>query len=329
MVIPVRLRSPAWLVVVVVAVVLGGCPGGGPARGPEPPVPPSPTTGPWLDPVAPDGAIGAAASVIVEALAADGSWVLLCQAQDTDHDGTRSATFMDGYVMGDRMVSTLVLGSGEGAAIDAPLATSVDDRWLAVWRTGGLHLIDVRARTVTEVTPVLATDRDPPPIAAAFSNDGGWMAWSLGSTMTLRALDTGAQRTLELGGRIWSLEPAPGRSTWVKAEVVGRDTDGDGQVVARWGINDSRPSPCSHPWDDGTFGRIGDEADVVWVDLASGDQRTEPPPVHPVDPPSRAVIAREMGNDLVVARDVRGRRLVVTTRASDREPARGPLHWTK
>ncbi len=318
-----RRRPPALLIVVALA----GCPGGGPARGPEPPDPPSPTTGRWPDPVSPDGAIGADASVKVESLAADGSWLLLCQAQDTDHNGTRSTTFMEGLAIGDRMLPTLVLGSGEGGSIDAPLATSVDDRWLAVWRTGGLHLIDVRSRQVTEVTPVLATDRDPPPIAAAFSGDGAWMAWSLGATLTMRALDTGAQLPLELEGRIWSLEPAPGRSTWVRAEVVSRDTDGDGAVVARWGISDTRPSPCSHPWDGGTFGRIGDEADVVWIDLATGDQRTESPAEHPVEPPARAVIAREMGNDRVVARDVRGRRLLVTRPASDGEPARGPLRW--
>ncbi len=282
------------------------------------------------DPVAPDHAVGADASLWVEAMAADGSWILLCQAQDTDADHRRTSSYAgDGIVVGDRMFPTLVVGSGEGDIIEASLAVSADQRWLAVWRTGGLHLIDVRARTVTEVAEVLARDAEPPPIAAAFTHDGAWMAWSLGTHLTARELATGVEHAVELGdlgGRIWALEPAPVAGAWVRVEVLRRDTDGDGAVNARWGLRDSHPGPCARPWGDG-FGRVGDEPDVVWLELTTGERRAEPPPGTPFAPPALGTTSGDIGPDRVAARDAAGRALLAREPATAQGPARGPLRW--
>lgn len=315
------------------ALALAGCPGA--PRGAAPLDPsidaPAVTTGAWSDPAAPDGAIGADASLVVEAMAADGSWVRLCQAQDTDHDGRRASSYVgNGYVVGDRMYSTLVLGSGEGREIDATLAVSPDERRLAVWRTGGLHLIDVRRRAVTEVTAVLATAAEPPPIAAAFTADGAWLAWSLGARLTAHDLATGAERAIDLGdlggGRIWAIDAATA-GAWVRVAVVRRDTDGDGRVAAQWGISDSNPGPCAHPWDGGSFGAIGDEPELAWIELATGKRQAELPPGATVAAPPPPHTVGAIGADRVAAIDARGRRLLVTTPPTDRAPARGPLRW--
>ncbi|MCL4227777.1 MAG: hypothetical protein KJZ91_25210 [Myxococcales bacterium] len=320
-------RIAALAAGLALAAVTAGC---GPRRA-QTPNELAGASGPWLDPPAADGAIGADASVFVLDLAADGGWLLLCQSVDTDHDDRRRTSWVMRETVGDRLFPTLVLGSGQGAVVEGLLATSADDRWLAVWRTGGLHLIDVRARQVTELAPVLVEARSVPPIAAAFAGDR-WMAWALGDRVTVRALAGGDERTLALGGRVWSLAPEPSATgDWVRAEVIRRDSDGDGRIEARWSIGSSHPGPCSHPWDGDSLRRGGDEPDVVWIDLATATvhEQAPPPPAVVVPPPPRARPIHQVGVDRVVATDARGRRLLATSAPGPRELPLGPLRWER
>ncbi len=280
----------------------------------------------WPDPEAADGAIGADATLFVTRVAADGRWVLLCQSQDTDGDGARHSYFFghEGTHGGDRMLPAVVLGSGEGLVIDAPIAVSPDERWLVVWRTGGLQLVDTRARSITELAALLSTEREEPPVAAAFSADGAWLAWSLAGTLTLRELATGAQREVELGGRIWAL--AATHAGWIRADVTRRDTDGDGVVTARLALSSTYYGPCTHAWDGETFAPRGDEPDPVWVELATGATRPTAPAAPLVEAP--VVEPRATGDDpRVLAIDASGRELVATEPAGDATPPRGPLRW--
>ena len=72
-----------------------------------------------------DAPIGTAHPVLVEELADNGTWLVICEARaDTDHDGQiEVGVGFHGDMFGDKMLPYLVLGSGPGIAIDSYVAS--------------------------------------------------------------------------------------------------------------------------------------------------------------------------------------------------------------
>jgi hypothetical protein len=86
--------------------------------------------------------VGDAGPAAVAAAAADGSWVVLCQArQDTDHDGVvvvRSGGM--GGTYGDQQDTFLVVEAGAGTAIDDVVAVDPSGQRVVIERAHRLVL---------------------------------------------------------------------------------------------------------------------------------------------------------------------------------------------
>src|SRR5580704_3080342 len=104
--------------------VLAACAAGSTTTGATPPAPaPHPSV----------GVIGTAHPVLVQELAENGSWMVICQArEDTDHDRKiEVGVGFHGNLVGDAMKPYLVFGSGSGMPIDELVARDDDSAWLA------------------------------------------------------------------------------------------------------------------------------------------------------------------------------------------------------
>ena len=122
-----------------------------PPTGPPQPVPqaPPPANDPsaWPPLVPTSGTIGGVGPVRVEAAAADGHWIVLCQARrDTNGDGRLGVSVgYHGDLGGDEVRPYVVRGEGEGELIDAFIDASADGRWLAVVAKNKLALWGTRS----------------------------------------------------------------------------------------------------------------------------------------------------------------------------------------
>jgi hypothetical protein len=256
----VRLRSPLLLI------ALAGCP-----HRYDPP--PTPTRAGWPDAPTADHSLGVDGPVQVDAVARDGRWAILCQArEDTNGDGAIADTYnpIHGGPFGDRMTPGIVVGSGAGVAFDHILAISRDERWIAAERDGVYQLVDTRAPTLTAL--------DAGPRDARRGEFIGWASFTgdamlrvVGAEVIVRDLATGDERRIDLGAPVWQIDADP-TGTWARAEVLSSDTDGDGTIGREWGLSTDGIPACGSPWNSpGDWGPVGDEAEIVWVDLASGE----------------------------------------------------------
>src|SRR5580700_3881666 len=96
------------------------------------------------DPPPPATSIGTAHPVLLQELASDGRWMVICQARkDTNGNGVIEVRVgFHGNIIGDSLVPYLVFGAGEGIAIDAFGSRDDDGSRLAYIRGGKLFVSD-------------------------------------------------------------------------------------------------------------------------------------------------------------------------------------------
>jgi hypothetical protein len=189
--------------------------------------------------------VGTAAPTIFWDADPKGRWVVLCQARgDTNHDGVLgSIQGLHGTTLGDPMTLYLVRGTGEGEAIDYFLGRDPTGRWLAIERGGAVDILDMERGTHlslgrSEVPRSVDFSPDGKAVIPVSSQDSGEAAVDL--------LDLEAQRStrLPLGkGVVWTASFA-GSGSWIFADVITSDTNGDGKITVPAAALRREPGRC-------------------------------------------------------------------------------------
>lgn len=230
------------------------------------------------------GLIGTDHPLLVRGAAADGGWVALCQArEDSNADGVIEVSVGSrGELLGDRLDSFLVEGSGEGEAIDAFVAADSSGRRLVIVQGEHLILRDSHNQSdldLAERGALSGTDQSPfaPHRAARFSSDGRRLLYlrQHGARDWVVVLDLATEQEIEIDpgpGLLWRAEfDASGE--WVVMRVVDMDTNGDG----RWGWPYGKPSaselPCVSPVPAYRVPEVPADKPSVRVALARGEGR--------------------------------------------------------
>ena len=181
---------------------------------PAPAAATAPATAPAvpLEPPSADGSIGTAHPILVEQIAHDGSWLVVCQARrDTNGDGKIKVGYgMHGDTFGDRLDPFLVFGSGTGTPIDAFVAHDDDGAWFAVIRGGVLELFDARRQRGIQLRDADVRDDGNPfgeARGASIAADGTRMIYFRhgrdGDRIVIRELASGRERAVAVDGALW------------------------------------------------------------------------------------------------------------------------------
>jgi hypothetical protein len=242
---------------------------------PAPPPAPPPSQPPL-------GAIGTPHPFVFRGADSHGRWVALCQARrDSDGDGTVQVRFgHHGDPIGDRLDVFLVTGDGDGEPVDELVAASESGHHVVVEREGRLELRDFARGTRTTLRQRERRPRHPlgASQAASFDGAGAQLLYARGDgTLALRRLSDGRERTIDPGkGHLWRATLDAG-GEHVVAQVVVRDTDGDGAVELPAPRTTLSSDSCRGPalsW--GFYGSDGDQPVVRVTELASGARRDVP-----------------------------------------------------
>ncbi len=238
---------------------------------------PSPSLPRVPPPLPASGAIGTAHPIAVQASAADGRWVVACQARsDTNGDGAiRVAIGPHGDFYGDRMVPYLIVGEGEGEAIEAYIASDPAERTMVTLEGGALTLRDMSSgsRSVLD--------------SGGFTRDakgaGGDMIAGFDrerSLVYLRGADPLARKLVVhalADGRETTIDPGPGKllRAFVPADgryvVVAVDLPVGGRILGRASYSSRYRGPCRGPVTSSySFGGGGPPGEVRVIDLESG-----------------------------------------------------------
>jgi hypothetical protein len=203
----------------LVAVVACSSPPPAPSAPAPPPVAPAAETFPAPPADAP---IGTAHPVLVEEVADNGSWLVICQARaDTNHDGQiEVGVGFHGDMFGDKMLPYLVLGGGPGIAINAYVASSDDDAWLAIVRDGKLELVDTKTRKHTVIAGADVRDDEVPFGGSRVATiGGGRMLYFRNDRIVIRELASGAEREVAVPGTPWRAE-IDSKGAWARVGVM-------------------------------------------------------------------------------------------------------------
>jgi hypothetical protein len=168
----------------------------------------------------PDGPIGTPHPVLVEELAVDGSWLVICQARaDTNGDGKiEVGVGFHGDMFGDKMSPYLVLGGGPGVAIDS-YVTSVDG-WVAIVRDGKLEVVDAASHKRVALPGADVRDDNIPFAGSRVAAlGGGRMIYFRGDRVILRELASGREHELTVDGTPWRAE-IDTHGTWARIAVI-------------------------------------------------------------------------------------------------------------
>jgi hypothetical protein len=233
----------------------------------------------------PEGAarVGTAHPTTVEDTAPDGSWVVLCQARrDTDGDGRIEINLgYHGDTYGDALRPYLIVGSGEGEAMDAWVGSDPTGRWVAMIQGGKLVLVDTRSGARTDLSARGASAKDDanpfgPHRAASFDRTGERMVYIKDAgggreTVVVRSLATGDEVEIDPGpGLLWRADLA-GDGRWVRLYMVARDTDGDGKLTLPVVMTSLSDRACRGPiMSYSTQGMQGDAPEERLVPAAGG-----------------------------------------------------------
>lgn len=241
---------------------------------PAPPADAPPAPGPSLR-------VGTAHPAIVVASAPDARWTVLCQArEDTNGDGEINVTVgYHGSMRGDAMRPYLVMGDGDGEALDDLVDGTPDGRHLAVVRDGRLLLIDTVANTTTDLSALGAdatVDRAPfeRNRAGSFDARGERFVWIRGTAESARAmvrsLRDGTDRALAaVPGRLDRAWVDPG-GAWLVVRSVTRDTDGDGRLTPPRANTTLSAGVCRGPVFSYSGGGTSGDAAETWIAPAAG-----------------------------------------------------------
>jgi len=235
--------------------------------------------------------IGTAHPVRVVAGATNGRWLVACQARaDTNgKDGIKVSVGTDS-LEGDAMVPYVFRGGGAGEQIEALLATSPDERWLAVLRDDQLLVIDDANGTETVIRDAdLRRDRIGVGHLASFTDDSQRLVYfhRVHDTrrVVIRELAQGSERELEFPRvTMLQVEPEP-KSRWAHVwflrDQIDPDPRADGPAARR---SEARLETCDGhesnrfeggPDDDGVHG--------AWLQLDSGVLREDASVVTHID----------------------------------------------
>lgn len=247
------------------------------------PASPSPSPSRVRPPVPSTGAIGTAHPIAVQASAADGRWIVACQARsDTNGDGSLGVAIgPHGDFYGDRMVPYLIVGEGEGEAIESFIARDPTDRMMVTLERGALTLRD----TLTGARRVLDSGGFKRDAAGA----GGDMIAGFDrdrSLVYLRGADPTARTIVVHGlesGREATIDPGPGKllGAWVQADgrhlVVAVDLPVAGKLLARRSYTTRHRGPCRGPMMSSfTSNSGGPPGEMRVIDLEGGDRWSLP-----------------------------------------------------
>lgn len=275
---------------------------------------PTPTDGRDLTadaPPAPDGAIGTPHPLALQAMAHDGSWLVICQARsDTDgKPGIEVHLGMHGMTGGDRLDPYLVLGSGAGLPIDSFASGALDGRWVAVIRNGALALIDAQRRTEL-VLPGADVRDDGYPFgharAASLAANGTRLAYLRRDherdQIVIRDLPSGDERVVPVAGLVWRVD-VDDAGRWAQVYVIRADTDHDGKLAWPAMATSMSARGCRGPiMSYSTGGLRGDKPTELWLDLASGTIVEDPTIVRAVGDQLLRVAADDtvrLGSDVI------------------------------
>jgi len=188
-------------------------------------------------------AYGTAHPSILEAADPAGRWLVICQARaDTDGDG-QIATLIEphhGSPHGDALVPYLVIGGGEGTAIERLLGVDPQSRFVVGRPNGRVTLYDTRTGSATDLTPVPTSEGEPTSVESWVSfDDAGRLLLTArvrgtgkdaATQLVVRELATGVERSFEPGLGLLVRAALSGDGASIVAIVVTEDTDGDGEL---------------------------------------------------------------------------------------------------
>lgn len=270
-------RAPrVWLL----ATLLFACGSPGDKAAPEQVAPPAPgaVKEPRVLPV-PDYRrdIGTAHPVRVVQLAQNGRWLVACQARkDTDGKDGIKVTIGTDSLVGDAMVPYVFRGGGDGEAIDAYIAGSPDERWLAVLRDEQLLLIDdvTGSETVIRDADVRRDDTGVGHLAA-FDADSKRLIYFHRihdvRRVVIRELAQGGERELEFPRvLVVQVEPAP-QGSWARVrflrDQIDPDPRADGPDARRAA---ARLETCDRVEHYAVGEQGGGEVHEAWLQLDNG-----------------------------------------------------------
>jgi hypothetical protein len=201
---------------------------------------------------APEGEIGTAHPLTVEAVGTDGGWTCFCQARaDTDGDGRVEVRVGPrGELSGDRLERYFALGSGEGEPIEELAAVDPTGRWVVLRRAGKLVLFDTVSRRESELSDADARNDELPfrqHRSLSFDGSGSLLAYlSTKRGAVVRTLATGQESLIDPGpGDVWRLELDFG-GRFLLLRSITSDTNGDHRMT--WPAPVAKaPAPCRAP----------------------------------------------------------------------------------
>lgn len=282
-----------------------------------------------------DGAVvGTAHPIVVEAVAQNGAWVVICQARtDTDGDGEIAVHVgMHGDTYGDVMRPYVVRGAGEGEAIESLVGYTRDGRWLVALRAGKLSLLDARSGTWSDLAGADVRD-DGVPLgphrAASIARAGDRMTYFKDDeTIVVRELSTGTENVVKVpGARVWRVEVEP-LGHWALVYAIRTDSDKDGALTwpsVRTSLSDR---DCRGPiMSYSTGGWAGDKPDELWLELATATLAPARAPGLPAEPDDQADPEHGTHDGRPVLAKDRTGRLLLGPAEDDRGIPKGPLQW--
>lgn len=198
------------------------------------------------------GPVGTPHPAIFERASSRGAWAVLCQARaDTDGSGDVAVRVGPGPALsGDALIRYLVVGKGDGTAIDALAAEDPTGRFVVTLRSGRLWLVDAGLGVELELNADARDDTSGELAhrAVGFDPSGRRLAFLRpdGRRAVVRELSTGAERELDVGpGEVWRLRFDASGSVLV-ADVVHRDDNENGRLDWPYPAR-SAPPPCRGP----------------------------------------------------------------------------------
>jgi hypothetical protein len=215
---------------------------------------------------------GTAHPSILEAADPAGRWIVVCQARaDTDGDGRILALFDDhhGAPYGDDVVPYLVIGGGEGTAIDTLLGVDPRSRFVVGRPKGRVTLYDTRTGAVTDLTPKPDAEGETTSVEpwASFDDAGRRLLTArvrvrgkdAVARLVVRDLETDVETSIEPGPGLLVRASLSGDGASILASVVTSDTDGDGEIEPPKEHSTFYEGGCGGPAKAGSFlGRSGD-----------------------------------------------------------------------
>ncbi len=211
--------------------------------------------------------IGTPHPLMVQDLADDGSWMVICQArEDTDHDGKiEVGVGFHGNLVGDAMKPYLVFGSGSGMPIDELISRDDDSTWLAFARRGKLYVSDA-AGHATELPG--ADVRGVGSTEASMTSDGSRMLYLRNghgaSHIVIREIPSGTERVIDAGGSVWHATISDG-GHWAGVAVMR-----PGAQFPHEDTDEARGACHGRAMASIDGGLVGDAPIVKWLDVDHG-----------------------------------------------------------